>query len=636
MGSSTKFRLSTVFILPLVLEVLATAGLVGFFSFRNGQKAVNDLANQLLAEVNVRIEQQVDHYLDKTRAVDELNLRAINMGLLDLRSQNFDMVAKLFWNQVQTFDVTYIGFTTPQDDYIGAGYYEKHPDIAKAIAPTNDTLSYFSPDELGQPTNEIQTQPLAPKHSEQPFYQLPVAARKTVWIGVTNWNTEPNQISIDLATPIYDSDNQLQGVLTTTVSLSFLSDFLRSVRIGKTGQAFIMERSGKLVATSSTEPSYRVVDNAAEQISASDSSEPLVQSAAIFMAEHFGGLQNVHDNQSLSFEYQGQRQFLLISPYTDEFDLDWLIVTVIPEQDFLAQIQANTYRTLLLCIGASILAIAIGLLIARRIARPMLNMTNASAAIASGDLSQQVSSSQIKEIDQLASAFNSMAKQLQTSFTTLEEQNEKLKRLDQLKDEFLANTSHELRNPLNGMIGIAESMIDGATGKLTEIQTRNLWMVAQSGHRLSNLVNDILDFSKLKHKGIELQLKPVSVRDLVEVVLTLSQSQVGVKPLTLINNVSPDLPAAEADEDRLQQILYNLIGNAIKFTPSGTVTVFADVVASADDQEQEMLAVTVADTGIGIAEDKLERIFEAFEQADGATAREYGGTGLGLAVTQQF
>jgi two-component system sensor histidine kinase ChiS len=239
-------------------------------------------------------------------------------------------------------------------------------------------------------------------------------------------------------------------------------------------------------------------------------------------------------------------------------------------------------------------------------------------------------------VGELAKSFNAMAGQLQSSFNSLEAKNAELQHLDKLKDEFLANTSHELRTPLNGMIGIAESMIDGATGKLTEIQERNLWMVAQSGHRLSNLVNDILDFSKLKHKSIDLQLKPVSLRDLVEVVLTLSQSLVGTKQLTLLNDVSPDLPAAEADENRLQQILYNLVGNAIKFTRSGTVKVSAEVLPSSADQESNVLAVTVADTGIGIPEEKLERIFEAFEQAEGSTGREFGGTGLGLAVTKQL
>ncbi|MBD2043674.1 ATP-binding protein [Microcoleus sp. FACHB-672] len=227
---------------------------------------------------------------------------------------------------------------------------------------------------------------------------------------------------------------------------------------------------------------------------------------------------------------------------------------------------------------------------------------------------------------------------LKNSETALMAANTELQHLDRIKDEFLANTSHELRTPLHGMIGIAESMIDGATGELSEQQQKNLLMIAQSGQRLNTLVNDLLDFSQLKHKNIELQLKPVGMREITEVVLALSKTLVGKKDLQLINKISPNLPLAKADENRVQQILYNLIGNSIKFTQSGTVEISAELVekdlsvSSANSQ----LAITVSDTGIGIAEDKLDRIFESFEQADGSTAREYGGTGLGLTVTKQL
>lgn len=222
----------------------------------------------------------------------------------------------------------------------------------------------------------------------------------------------------------------------------------------------------------------------------------------------------------------------------------------------------------------------------------------------------------------------------------LEMQNAALQQMAKLKDEFLANTSHELRTPLNGIIGIAESMIDGATGLLTSHQIANLSLIVASGRRLTQLVNDILDFSRLKHKNIELQKRAVGMREVVDVVLTLSQPLIGKKSLKLINTLDPNLPPVEADENRLQQILYNLIGNAIKFTEVGSIEISA-VLESGEPISNlshlfPFLAITVADTGIGIPPDKWERIFESFEQADGSTAREYGGTGLGLAVTKQL
>ncbi len=225
-----------------------------------------------------------------------------------------------------------------------------------------------------------------------------------------------------------------------------------------------------------------------------------------------------------------------------------------------------------------------------------------------------------------------------------------LKEADRIKDEFLANTSHELRTPLNGIIGIAESLVDGATGVLSKATQSNLEMIVSSGRRLLSLVNDILDFSKLKKTDFDLQLKTVDICTISNVVLQLSQPLIGQKKVQLVNAIASELPPINADENRVQQILYNLVGNAIKFTDSGTITVSAEVIMAHGSTDNEkwnqdsgqcpipdsQLAITVSDTGIGIPTEKLDRIFEAFEQADGSTGRIYGGTGLGLAVTQQL
>lgn len=206
---------------------------------------------------------------------------------------------------------------------------------------------------------------------------------------------------------------------------------------------------------------------------------------------------------------------------------------------------------------------------------------------------------------------------------------QRLREADRLKNEFLANTSHELRTPLYGITGLAESLIDGAAGEVSEEVRNNLSMIVASGHRLGHLVNDILDFSKLRHKSLELNRQPVDLRALVDVVLTLSRPLVGAKELRLENMVTADLPRVDADENRLQQILLNLVGNAIKFTEEGTVEVAAR-------EEGERLVVQVVDTGIGIPASAQARVFDAFEQADASIEREFGGTGLGLSITRQL
>jgi len=206
---------------------------------------------------------------------------------------------------------------------------------------------------------------------------------------------------------------------------------------------------------------------------------------------------------------------------------------------------------------------------------------------------------------------------------------ESLRRMDRLKDEFLANTSHELRTPLQGIIGLAESMLDGAVGTLSEAASRNLSMIAGSGKRLATLVNDILDFSKMRNHELVLHKRAVDLHVAVDVVMRLSAPLAEAKSLELVNEVGSDVPAVLADENRLQQILHNLVGNAVKFTDAGIVRVRAV-------DEGGRIRVQVIDTGPGIAPEDQERIFESFEQVEESATREHGGTGLGLAVTRNL
>lgn len=206
---------------------------------------------------------------------------------------------------------------------------------------------------------------------------------------------------------------------------------------------------------------------------------------------------------------------------------------------------------------------------------------------------------------------------------------DRLRKVDKLKDEFLANTSHELRTPLNGILGLTESIAD-TFEQVPPAKTRaDLGMIIASGRRLASLVNDILDFSKLKRQDLALQKKAVDMRVLADLVLKFSEPLLAGKNLVLKNEIAKDIAPVEGDENRLQQILHNLVGNAVKFTERGEITVFAR-------EHNGMVEISVTDTGIGIPADKLESIFQSFEQVDASTSREYGGTGLGLAITKQL
>jgi len=285
--------------------------------------------------------------------------------------------------------------------------------------------------------------------------------------------------------------------------------------------------------------------------------------------------------------------------------------------------------SLIVSFVAFIFTIILTVILAEYLIIPIRKLTNGTQKVSGGNLDYRIRINRTDEFGILGDAFNSMVANLQKAYIRITSANEELKKASRLKDDFLSNTSHELKTPLTGIIGIAESLIDGAAGSMTEIQKSNLEMIVFSGKRLTRLVNDILDFSRMKNNDIILDKKPVEMRQIVEMASTLLLPVIGNKPVKIINKISTAMPPVFADENRIQQVIYNLIGNAIKFTDSGTITVSSTL----SEYETE---ISIADTGIGIPDEKLGEIFEYFKQADSSDTRSYGGTGLGLAITKNL
>lgn len=228
----------------------------------------------------------------------------------------------------------------------------------------------------------------------------------------------------------------------------------------------------------------------------------------------------------------------------------------------------------------------------------------------------------------VSSRFAQAFKNVEQLSRKLETTNVRLCQLNALKDSFLANTTHELKTPLAGMVGIAEALLAGAGGKLTNAAREHLQILAHSGKRLSNLVNDVRDLSRLEHQDIMLHKGAVSLQDATAGVLALVGQLSADRNVVLQNSVPADFPLLLADSDRLEQILFNLLGNSLKFTRQGSITVTATC-------SDTFATVTVQDTGVGISPEDQERIFSPYEQAHNETSGAgTGGTGLGLAITR--
>lgn len=215
------------------------------------------------------------------------------------------------------------------------------------------------------------------------------------------------------------------------------------------------------------------------------------------------------------------------------------------------------------------------------------------------------------------------------AYHTIDDMKNQLIGMDKIKDEFLSNTSHELKTPLNAIVNITATILNGVEGPVTERQAQNLAIVLGSGRRLTHMVNELLDYSKMKHGDITLYKSNLELKDIVDSVIGIHSFLIGDKSILLMNRVAPNFPPVLADENRLIQILHNLVDNAIKFTEQGEIDISARIV-------HEWVEVRVADTGIGMTPDLKSRIFTAYEQADDVENYSHGGTGLGLSITKKL
>lgn len=417
-----KRSLQVVLIIPFVLQVVGAVGLVGYLSFKNGQKAVNDLAAQLQREVSDRVNQHLDSYLAAAYEVTEQNAFAIAHGIID--PNDSERLGRFFWKQMKLFKtIGYVIYATPSGDYIGTGY-DLYPDRPQ----TDEVLPRRYGDKLNRTYNlDEQGNRIGIAEVMQYDYRLEdgykaiVRAKRSTWVGPIIWMESPDIISIGFGTPIYDKNNRLFAFIGVDQRLSQISDFLQQIQVSPSAKIFILERNGLMIASSSSEPPYRLVKGTAERLKAIDSKDPLIQGTAAFLMEQFGDFKKITNRQQLDVQLKGQRQFVQATPWRDQYGLDWLVVVAVPESDFMAQINANTRNTLVLCLVALIVAIALGILTARRITRPIKRITQASEDMADGRLEQAIKPGNIIELAKLTNSFNSMAGQLEELITGLED-----------------------------------------------------------------------------------------------------------------------------------------------------------------------------------------------------------------------
>jgi signal transduction histidine kinase/CheY-like chemotaxis protein len=634
-----KLSLRSLLIIPFVLQISAAVGLTAWLSLRNGQKAVNDVASQLRSEVSARTQDRLRDYLRTPHLANQLNADAVALG--QLKFEEVEATQTHFLKRLRTMK-------SITENFIGLengsafGAVRAADGKEQFYFTENNAFYIYAANEQGKLNQLLKQYPDFDLRT-RPWYIAAKQQQKQVWTDIF-LDFSSKLPTITAAQPVHDANGEIIGIVGSSFFFDEVQQFLNSLKVGQTGQVFIVERSGDLVSTSTKAPVFNVKGEEAERIKATDSQNPLIRRTSRHLLKTFGQLEQIQGSQQLEFEINGARQFLQVTPLQDKRGLDWLIIVVVPESDFMEQIQANTRNTIWLCLAALTATTILAIYTSRWITKPVLSLQHASEAIASGALNQTVNVRGISELEALAQSFNQMAEQLNTSFTELEmrveERTVELKNAkevadsaNQAKSEFLANMSHELRTPLNGILGYAQILQRSKT--LVDKERRGVSIIEQCGSHLLMLINDVLDLAKIEAGKLELSVSEFHFPAFLQGVAEICRIRAEQKGIAFIYQADENLPAGIcADQKRLRQVLINLLGNAIKFTDHGSITfcIKAQPLATASTYR---LRFQIIDTGVGITPDQIESIFRPFEQV-GDQQKQAEGTGLGLAISQNI
>ena len=421
----TNIPLISFLVVPFVAIIVGTVGMVSYLSYQSGQQEIENLASQLLRQTSERISDRLNNYLQVSQQVVATNDLAVKQETLNIKDK--EKLRQQLWQQMQ-LNPSLPSNIFLSEDGNGIGYLRISSKEIQKLAETatgkNIPLDsiffheivpnqrrYYSIDSQGKPIQLFLQ--FDDDFRTVSWYRQAKDIGKQAWTPISLARVLPLLQTVAFA-PVYDV-NGLYGFFSTNYFLSDISLFLMQVKFTSTGQVFIIERSGELVATSlATESSgLRRTDKKFSRILASESQDDLTREVSKQLRQKFGDFNNLKESKQLSLTIAGYRQFVQITPYQDKYGLDWLFVIAIPEADFMSEIQKNVYRSILLCGFSLVGSIGIGICTSRRISRSLSHLTQATKSFSEKRLEQTIPDTRITEVQTLKEALQQMMIELQ-------------------------------------------------------------------------------------------------------------------------------------------------------------------------------------------------------------------------------
>lgn len=507
---SLRFALVVPFAVPIVAIVILT----GWLSFRSGREAVDEVAEQLSQRVTDSVESRVRAFADEPHVFLQINRAAVQTGNLNL--QDFSSLERYFWRQVQLVDPV---STVYYGDKNGNFILTRVDEVAQTYvrdASTAPLREIYRLDDRGQRVELIARSPYDPR--ERPWYEAAVAAGEATWSPVYPFAAAP-VLGITPVVPIYDkpgaSDAQVRGVMAVDITLEQLSEFLAGLDVSASGQVYIIERSGALIASSADEPPFlETTSGQRERLPATSSRDPLIRGTAQYLQQRYSKLAAISASQQWQTDIDGDIHYLQVAPFSDGRGLNWLLAVVIPRADLMQSAYERARATVLLCVLAIAAVMATGAIAARWISRPILQLSQTADAIsrtatAAGnrrEFSGDMAVAGVREVRELARSFNVMVQALRQSFSELEQTRDDLEQRVEARTADLQQTMMRERRLLKRLeqanqqlqhIATIDSLTQVANRRQLDDYLERIWqnMMRQQSGAIALVLCDI-DFFK--------------------------------------------------------------------------------------------------------------------------------------------